>query len=110
MRRCFQCGALTDVAGLTRVGEGEFCATCFRALLAAGADTANAEARAAPPPAARAAPAAARERESAAPRARLPAPESRTCLVCECDLSGAPAVVFLGGEICGPCSAEMAAE
>lgn len=30
--------------------------------------------------------------------------------MCDCDLSGAPAVVFLGGEICGPCSAEMAAE
>jgi hypothetical protein len=31
-------------------------------------------------------------------------------LVCDCDLTAVPAVVFLGGEICGPCSAEMAAE
>ena len=30
--------------------------------------------------------------------------------MCDGDLSGAPAVVFLGGEICAPCSAEMAAE
>jgi len=122
MRRCFQCGALTDVAGLTRVGDGEFCATCFRALLAAGADAASADARAdtkarasvdaraGSPPAARPAPAAAHAREGAAPRARPPAPERATCLVCDCDLTGAPAVVFLGGEICGPCSAEMAAE
>ena len=30
--------------------------------------------------------------------------------MCDRDLSSEPAVVFLGGEICGPCSAEMAAE
>src|SRR5690606_4030537 len=34
----------------------------------------------------------------------------RMCLVCDRDLGGVPAVVFLGGELCGPCSAEMAAE
>jgi hypothetical protein len=125
MRRCFQCGALTDVAALTRVGDGEFCATCFRALLAVGADTADggareedaspnaragADARAGSTAAARAAPPATHARPGATPRARLPAPARSTCLVCDCDLTDAPAVVFLGGEICGPCSAEMAAE
>jgi hypothetical protein len=110
MRRCFQCGALTDAAGLTRVGDGEFCATCFRALLAAGADTENTDARADTTARTSTSARAVARRDGAAPRARPPAPESRTCLVCDCDLSGAPAVVFLGGEICGPCSAEMAAE
>lgn len=98
MRRCFQCGALTDVAGLTRVGDGEFCATCFRALLAAGADAPADPGDATP------------GRAATAPRARPPAPGRATCLVCDRDLTGAPAVVFLGGEICAPCSAEMAAE
>src|SRR5690606_37805447 len=37
MRRCFQCGAMTAIEGLTRVGDGEFCASCFRALLGASA-------------------------------------------------------------------------
>lgn len=126
MRRCFQCGALTDVAGLTRVGDGEFCATCFRALLAAGADAADggdaadagvrpnararADERAGSTAATRAAPPATHARPGATPGARPLAPGRSTCLVCDCDLTGAPAVVFLGGEICGPCSAEMAAE
>jgi hypothetical protein len=122
MRRCFQCGALTDVAGLTRVGDGEFCATCFRALRAAGGDVTDGGAPADDTPAktspgARAAtsaragaPTRAKTPAPAVPRAKPPAPERSTCLVCDCDLTGAPAVVFLGGEICGPCSAEMAAE
>lgn len=93
---------MTDVAQLTRVGDGEFCASCFGALLdAGGREAAQPEA-----PPARGAVA----KPSGTPKAGTAATRQATCLVCDRDLSAAPAVVFLGGEICGPCSAEMAAE
>jgi len=96
MRRCFQCGAPTAASGLTRVGDGEFCARCFGELL-------NAEAG---PRAAAESPAPVPRREEPVPAA----PARATCLVCERDMDGEPAVAFLGGEICAGCSAEMAAE
>ncbi|HTV23319.1 MAG TPA: hypothetical protein VMG12_31740 [Polyangiaceae bacterium] len=100
---------MTDVAQLTRVGDGEFCATCFRALLDAGSADALPTAMEAPKPFVP--PRLAKPARPAAAQAGPAAPSRRaTCLVCDRDLSDAPAVVFLGGEICGPCSAEMAAE
>lgn len=92
------------IEGLTSVGDGEFCASCFGALLGTGDGASTATSSAVQGPTAephRAAPPA-RGSRALVPR--------RTCLVCDRDLGGVPAVVFLGGELCGPCSAEMAAE
>lgn len=96
MRRCFQCGAPTATSGLTRVGDGEFCARCFGELLSAEPE----------PRAAAEGPTPVPQREEPVPAA----PARTTCLVCERDMDGEPAVAFLGGEICAGCSAEMAAE
>jgi hypothetical protein len=96
MRRCFQCGKRTDAEQLTAVGDGEFCAACFRLLL---------DARTGPGPAGTA-PAAVDEPRAPARDARV----SRACLVCERSIHGDAAVSFLGGEICAACNAQMQRE
>jgi len=96
MRRCFQCGKRTDAEQLTAVGDGEFCAACFRLLL---------DARTLAPSAA-VVPAAASDK----PRAPAGARVSRACLVCERSIQGDAAVSFLGGEICAACNAQMQRE
>lgn len=107
---------MTAIEGLTCVGDGEFCASCFGALLGASADdsasTATSGAVRGPAAELRATGPSATEPHATEPparRSRALVPR-RTCLVCDRDLGGVPAVVFLGGELCGPCSAEMAAE
>ena len=97
MRRCFQCGKRTDAEQLTAVGDGEFCAACFRLLLDARTDVAPAGA----------APAVATEKPM--PPASL-ARVARACLVCERSIQGDAAVSFLGGEICAACNAQMQRE
>lgn len=98
MRRCFHCGKASQGQALIAVGDGEFCQACFDALLLAEGGSVESSQRVAatPPERARAA------QPPGAPRA--------TCLVCERELLGAPAVAFLGGQICQACNAEMAAE
>lgn len=97
MRRCFQCGKRTDAEQLTAVGDGEFCAACFRLLL-------DAQTQAAP---AVAPPAIAIEKPSGSAGA---ARAARVCLVCERSIHGDAAVSFLGGDICGACNAQMERE
>lgn len=100
MRRCFHCGKATPGEALIAVGDGEFCQACFAALLLA--EEAPVE--------------GSKQREAATPappRARaagLPVAARATCLVCERELLGAAAIQFLGGQLCGACNAEMAAE
>jgi hypothetical protein len=96
MRRCFQCGKRTDAEQLTAVGDGEFCAACFRLLL-------DAQTQAAP---AGAEPAAIEKPRASPGKARA----SRACLVCERGIHGDAAVSFLGGEICAACNAQMQRE
>jgi hypothetical protein len=99
-RRCFHCGTTTPIEHLIAVGDGEFCERCFNALLVV--DEAQRESdRVAPPTRAVAA-----KVDHVEPALR----KAGVCLVCECELATAPAVAFLGGKICGSCSADMAAE
>ena len=99
MRRCFQCGQRTEAAQLTAVGDGEFCAACFRSLLAAEAE-ASAR-REVSPPAAAGSPAALPPRRPST---------SRACLVCERSIAGDASVSFLGGDICAECNRQMERE
>src|SRR5262245_41612176 len=104
MRRCFQCGKRTDAAQLTSVGDGEFCAACFRLLL--DADTEAGRTGAPSPSRVTATPAV----PEPAAAVRRGASAARACLVCERSIQGDAAVSFLGGEICGACNAQMQSE
>lgn len=100
MRRCFHCGKTNQNEALIPVGDGEFCRSCFDALLLAESPSVQSPRRVDVPP-----PKAPRAQSSGGSRATR-----GTCLVCDRDLVGAQALAFLGGQICAACSAEMAAE
>ncbi len=114
MRRCFGCGVNTPASELTKVGDGEFCARCFDHLLSAARPAARGEEQSPSPEPTGGGPARASEGSSPSRGPGEPAAGSRSaaadrCVVCRAVL-GRERTVFLGGDICLPCTDQMRAE
>jgi hypothetical protein len=120
MRRCFHCGAKAEETALSRVGDGEFCERCFRALLQGDSTNGNSELSLpiAPHQASPPAGASSSIERATANRGAVRSPSKGAqsssnalhCLVCNLELSQRSAVTFLGGALCPECNGEMVEE
>jgi hypothetical protein len=114
-RRCFQCGVSAPVEELTTLGDGVFCAPCFRQLLTGNEPASPRQSPSRPlasTPSSLTRPSNPQGGAASQPRPKETSKQRvARCLVCESPLSpDGQRGHFLGGGLCGTCTAELNSE